>query len=399
MSQYTELLDLKALSISPDDDDYEEKLLEVAQLFRTFDDALTTFLIDHGYTGDASSIDDRVKFLETKFNHSKISVDKRTIKNWFVKHIRIKLETAFQICFAFNLDIEQTNDFFRRVCLERGFDCHTKEGAVYYYCFRNGSSYEEAQKMLARTLEKKQGKIPSDYEVLYTQTIVDYLENVDNQEDLIKYINDNIEQFGYNNVTGAKYIKEFWSEIAGESGLAYEEGKLLEDDFVTVFEETRSVWNVYCQILGIDKKQEEAFANDDRSIKCILRDNDLLHVLAEASFPDRDGIEKVINGHHISDERIRKILILLVFYSFWAKKVINWAKKTDFFEADNGDAERFLADVNKYLLESGYQVLYPGNPYDWIFMWALRIDDPLHAFRYYMGELSAFKSEQISIKI
>ena len=50
--------------------------------------------------------------------------------------------------------------------------------------------------------------------------------------------------------------------------------------------------------------------------------------------------------------------------------------------------------MNRYLLDAGYPELYPGNPYDWIFLWALRDDYPLEAFRSYIGELFAVKSEQ-----
>ena len=36
MDNYTQLLDSEAATLSPDDENYEEKLLEVARSFRTF---------------------------------------------------------------------------------------------------------------------------------------------------------------------------------------------------------------------------------------------------------------------------------------------------------------------------------------------------------------------------
>ena len=44
MTQYTELLNIKAEMLSMDDDDYEENLVEVAALFRGFDETLTSFM-------------------------------------------------------------------------------------------------------------------------------------------------------------------------------------------------------------------------------------------------------------------------------------------------------------------------------------------------------------------
>ena len=45
MTQYTELLDKKAEELLLDDDNYEERLLEVATLFRGFDEAFTIIFI------------------------------------------------------------------------------------------------------------------------------------------------------------------------------------------------------------------------------------------------------------------------------------------------------------------------------------------------------------------
>lgn len=67
MAQYTELLDKKAEELLLDDDDYEERLLEVATLFRGFDEAFTSFIKEHGYTGDLSDTPAKVEFLRDKF--------------------------------------------------------------------------------------------------------------------------------------------------------------------------------------------------------------------------------------------------------------------------------------------------------------------------------------------
>lgn len=67
MTQYTELLDKKAEELLLDDDNYEERLLEVATLFRGFDEAFTSFIKEHGYTGDLSDTPAKVEFLRDKF--------------------------------------------------------------------------------------------------------------------------------------------------------------------------------------------------------------------------------------------------------------------------------------------------------------------------------------------
>jgi hypothetical protein len=50
-----------------------------------------------------------------------------------------------------------------------------------------------------------------------------------------------------------------------------------------------SIWSIYLQILGLDDGQVSTL-NTDRSIKPILKDNKLLHPIAQEKFPDREGL-------------------------------------------------------------------------------------------------------------
>ena len=136
-------------------------------------------------------------------------------------------------------------------------------------------------------------------------------------------------------------------------------------------------------------------SDSDRTIKHILKDNNLLHPLAEESFPDREGILLIISGKHVSYERVRKTLILLVFYVFWVGIALK--QKNNTYRARIGDYERCLDEMNRYLVDSGYPELYAGNPYDSIFMYAAQDDYPLTTFREYMNELFIFK--QCSVKL
>ena len=114
--------------------------------------------------------------------------------------------------------------------------------------------------------------------------------------------------------------------------------------------------------------------------------------LAVKDFPDRDGIEKILNGAHMGHERIRKVLILLEFYAYWANAIV--VHNNALWEATDIDAERCIDKINRYLIEAGYPELYPGNPYDWIFMWAVKDVWPLVTFRDHMRALYAYKSSE-----
>ena len=67
MNIYTQMLDDEAATLSPDDEDYEEKLLDVARSFRTFSEALTQFVCDNGFEGAADDKNGKLAFLKSKF--------------------------------------------------------------------------------------------------------------------------------------------------------------------------------------------------------------------------------------------------------------------------------------------------------------------------------------------
>lgn len=403
MDQYTQTLTRMSEVLTPDDDQYEEKLLTIASTFRGFSQALTSFLCTHNFFGNADDIDEKVDYLKDQFKAADIPLP-RDIQKWFLKDTGIKSDTAYQICFAFHLDVEGTRDFFRRVYFERAFDCHSIPEAVYYYCMRNGLSWPDAREIISRIPKAKMTGIRAGREILYTGTIIEFIDGMKTPDELVTFISDHIEQFGYNHATATKHIQELWAALSCEDGLAYKEGLLLDktfnvdfgtdsesdDAYTTVTKKADSVWRILAQILCLDRRQTVQLGAN-RTIKPLLENNTLLPSLAAESFPDRNGIELILRGKHVSHERIRKTMILLEFYTYWANAVVS--HQNALWERAETEAERCIDKINRYLIEAGYSELYPGNPYDWIFLWAVKDRQPLVTFRYYMLYLYAFKSD------
>ena len=110
MDQYTKVLEDFAQSISPESDSYERDLIKVASSFRTFGAAFDDFLSEQGYNGSRDDVEQKAEYLKDKFRTAKVPMP-RGIKEWFVSPRKIERKTAFQICFAFGLDLEETDDF------------------------------------------------------------------------------------------------------------------------------------------------------------------------------------------------------------------------------------------------------------------------------------------------
>lgn len=405
MDQYTEMLRREAAALSPYDDDYEEHLRFIAGLFCSFAEAMTRFLMTHGYDGKPDDVQAKKALIRKRFIDSGIPVP-RTLGRWFDPDFSIRRETAFQFCFAFSLSCEETDLFFQKVMFERSFDCHVIADAVFYFCMRNHLPYQKAEELIDLI-----GSIPEEAEknhdeILYTGTIMDCISGISSEAELVSYFREHLCQFGYHHATARKNIRVLWDRIRSEQGLAYQENRLWkkcydhvkdpdasdEDEYLTL-EENDSVWKIYGEIFGLDKKQF-ASLNQQRSLAGVLHDNELIHSLARNVFPNQNSIERILNGIPVRDETVRKLLILLVFYSFWAETVI--AHNDAAYQTTKEEADRCVDLINRYLIESGFAELYAGNPYDWIYLWANQNEEPLTAFRAYILELIAVKREQMN---
>ena len=79
---YTTQLRQPLDSISFEDEDFIEELLEVAQLFRPFSEGVDEFIREHGYTGDLSDVDAKVAFIRSSFEKANMAPP-REIRAWF----------------------------------------------------------------------------------------------------------------------------------------------------------------------------------------------------------------------------------------------------------------------------------------------------------------------------
>ena len=382
MPTYTTLLQSPFDEISPEDDNFIQELLDVAQLFRPFSEGLDEFITSHGYDGDLEDIKQKVAFIRDAFKRSGMTPP-RELEKWYTEKQSIKRETAFQICFAFGLDGSDTDEFFRKVYTkERSFDCHRVQEAVYYFCLNHDMSYADAQD-ICRQLPPPPKKPQPGLTAVYTSSIISELNSLDNREELVRYLSDNIAQFSRNNVTAYATIERLWREISGPNGLLereYTRFNVAGDDVATGAKATLSLkeeglraWDAYLAIFQLDKKQVSKL-KPERTIRPVIEQ---LHADAQDSFPDRQGIEAIIAGKSTSYERIRKLLILLEFYVFWARKRL----ETGSCDAGEQDGARFIDTVNQYMIDAGYPELYIGNPYDWIFFYVSHDREPLITFR------------------
>lgn len=407
MGAYTDYLERQTYDIF-EHDDYISELYKVVEEFRPLDEALDFFIKKKGYFGK-NNPREKSQFMLEKFKEAKINVP-RNIYDWFERPIKLERKTIFQIAFAFNLSIEETVELLKMMFSFHRIDKHDIREIVYFFCLDKGLDYRTAEEILSMLPKTKKSNLPSEHKIVYTQAIDEALEQITSKEELIDYLTKNASVFEYNNATAHRIILDLWQAIAGENGYAMIERTKLYTPFDVISEkeyvenafqnairkrarEEDSVWGILLQILGLSGRYM-SYHDRERSIKELLKENRLIHPFAEESFPDRDGMNKILKGTHFSYERGRKILVLLLFYRYWVELAI----KRDTYKAQNGDAIRFTAYANNHLYDAGYMELYPGNPFDFIVLFSINDEAPLQIFREYMQEVFWEKNGEICIQ-
>ena len=396
MSDYTDTLNFIGADIYPEEADFRDQIEQVVSLFREFDEALDVYVSEHettlllereGVNWQMLPVQDKVQRIRTCFHNAGMKTP-RDMDKWWTQHRRPKRDTTIPLCIALGLSYAESLDFMRRVCLERGFDFHNPEELVLALTIRERWKFVQTEQVLAfaesirKDLSDTQA---SACQAVYTRKIIAETEGIKTPEELQAYLEIHRNDFAANFITASEYIRRIWDEIAEKNGLAAWERA--EGVCRGTREEERtvegSVWDVYLQILGVDIARKELLT--DRSLKLYLKDNVLLHPIAEACFPDKQGILLALRGEHISNERMRKLLILLGFYRFQMRRCFSAGDVNAYANPD--DDVRCISFLNAMLTECGFDELYAGNPYDWAFLYAARMDLPLEAFRMIMQEI------------
>lgn len=383
--------------------------------FRSFNQGLSEIIIKKGFVSKNATPDDMAKVLFDRLTQIGSSLSLITITSWLTGEVCPNTEhrhrnQIYEICFSLNLTFNETIWFFHHVYYDRAFNCHTLNDSVYYFCFKNNLTYKNALNIIkkiedAPSYESSQAKTPN-----YTLFVQQRLEDIKTTEELILFLSQNKSNFlswnessyntlknlekdllptknGKNKIEKIKrkiknnhstygiipkledqkewglIMREILFDISDESFLEIIEGKnICSDNFLLE------------QILGMRLKTEKGKKRfiDEEEIPDIVKNN----------FPSRKTMSDVLSINKVMQTKtydsIRKLIILLYFYRFWCEiKITN--QNTDCPYTPLSDV--FIDEINNLLYSCGYEEIYAGNPYDWIFLCSAQAEDPLLYFR------------------
>lgn len=418
-------------------DDFEDAAedLNRPDLFRPFDKGLTELLQRAGYDGD-DTVDSKSEYLYSKMRDAGSDITPKTVYSWFLGEHRPKIEPAsrikmYEICFALNLSMADTIWFFNHVYFDRCFNFHTVDEAVCYFCLNNSLTYNDARDFI-KEINEDTLTPPSTYSVdNYTKFMSDSLRDSTNKEDFLLFMKEHKSNLDRWNQSAYRKISRYLCELTGSDKMTAQDidkkikrplkrtldstsniirlndvkketfddcGLLLREIYYDATNTSRDGTSITEYILeAIDGKSvmKNSFVLDRLicSTSGIPKNIDIPYIV-KTNFPSKKSFSDVLSRDENGENKIetsksydiiRKILVLLNFYCFWLKKKLN-ENKSEAFTQD----ELWLiykSEADSTLLECGYEPLFAGNPYDWIFLSASNTDEPLEFFRSFITEL------------
>ncbi len=364
------------------DFDYKEipgkEYIESLNTITNFYDYTLKYAKKCGYSDDDNNAEELAKFifeLSQKRNVELSSLG--TVKNWLKKASptgnQSGRENVYKLCFALNLNAEQTGEFFLKAYLERPFNYKNINEDVYYFCLNNGIEYPEA-KCIIETIEKTPYEKNIDA-IDDTKLIGMDIKNIVDSEELIKYLCENRSGFTIQNKNATQKILDLIEKCK----------KLAEEEF-EITHKSKKIENVDELLDVIYDYSARATENGEKVYKKSISKSNFPKYIKE-NFPQREQFKNIEKGV-ASFDVIRKALIMLKFYHFFADAVLK--NKADL---EQGLYDYFVDETNKVLEECGYIQLYWKNPYDWMFGYCACASNPLDEFRNLIYEFYLYEFE------
>ena len=411
------------------DDDLDDAIdfLRDPDSFRSFEKGLKELLRRKGYS-NTSDDKEMADFLISKLRVIHSAIENETVYAWFSGKHRPKIEAGsrlkmYEICFALHLDHKETIWFFNHVYYDRAFNCHTIDEAVFHFAFLHGNTYQEALDIIAAvnnavSIDKLKGEPAPNY----TQFLRSRISELQSTEELTDFLIANKEAFNTWNNSALYTLTDLVQELTGEK-----EAKSKVDNLKrmlvrklksnTALKDLGSI-NIHdyddCGLLIREILFDAQNASDTSPAEFILEaiggrsiqkntfildrilctvsgmpKNTDIPYLVKNNFPSKKVMSDVLDESKISVSRsydsIRKTIVLLDFYTFWVSIKLGI---TDISDLNKDNLSKiYLEEANDRLCQCGYEDLYAGNPYDWIFLCSSQSEDPLAFFRAYIADL------------
>ena len=319
--------------------------------------------------------EDLILFYGKKNN---VHISRADGRRWVKDEVSCKRHKLFQISFALEMTIEETNMFLTKILCEQGYNFRNEEEIIYYFCRKNNISYDRATELIEIVSNIEDNKKLEDKDI-YTKHLKKEVEAINSEEELLDYIKKNKHNFkGFSKTAKEKFIEAL--------NTALELAKLKENFKNMNKDKLEQV------MLDGYPRGEKKYGEDEKECRKEFesvkgsRIKDILDNITK-----RDKMDAIIK-----DKRAvtRKDLIFLNFFnravlSNGEERVVHDGKygeesKYYFDLAQNNPIENmksFREEMDDILMEVSMGKLYIPNRFDNFILLSLCYDKPLEYFQ------------------
>ena len=283
-----------------------------------------------------------------------------TIKGW-LQHDSVRRSAVFLLGFGLRMSDRDVSSFLTKVLKEEDFDYTDPKETVFWYCYRNGRSYAEAQAVLREAEARTTGGVQGSGELSIRNHQDAIRAHLDDRSTLIDYL---------------VYLDN--------SGKSTEKQRSAYEHFCRLLELTRvEVARMNSEDLAADAvrkyyRPEEITSADIEQVICsgipVTKNGNLEK--ASSSLPSkkfhnfrmiRQRIDGVLKKQLQVD---RYDLITLEFFLYSQKE----------YKYPEDMLRDFMDDMNRILRESGLKELHAVNPYEAFVLMCLLSEVPLATY-------------------
>lgn len=168
--------------------------MEAMDSVSTFSEYVCTHAVRCGYAGSPEDIGALASFVFEKCKAANINISRQTLVNWLTKGLPANTvggrENVYRLCFALEMDAQQTREFFLKAYLERPFNYKNIYEATYFFCLNNGLPYSDTQRIIG-TIESAMVK-DNPYADNITEQIGERLNGFKTEDEFFRYITENV---------------------------------------------------------------------------------------------------------------------------------------------------------------------------------------------------------------
>ena len=353
-------------------DDYNEDYTELIDVlnsddsFRSFGDGLIVFLQKRK---PELTADSAIKYIDELCSKTGVSVgdiaSTNTLKSWFKGGPRPKKgedsrRSMFALAFALESTPAEVAELFHKVYLDRAFDYRNANEIIYYFCLNNKKSWADATRLIdvVNSLNSER----TDHTV-YTSQIKSDVDSFTDENELLLYLKSHAHNLEKSNVSAKKNLTELIEEA---KKIVKEEAE--QPEYAETFRGSdRDSLNFTYEVIT------SLSVSGDNGTKTLFK-NARLPKEIKNRFPEAATLSKKEPTY----EELRKLIVLLFSYTYWYK--VQWT-------GIDADIDDYIAQINVYLIDSGFSPMYYGNPFDWMFLYCALSERPLDVFRGLLSEV------------